>query len=273
MDQPQSTTQFKAILQEAQTKHCILSYLSVWILFSLIYWVEHRQNPRSFQFMSELTENLASERIEVLNQELAQLQEKNKMSEDILKAADHLLAAWSGRTGQIPHGTPLASGGFSVTEGEYTMEADFHSNQHNGKMLTLRYAIFKQGSFLGNIGPAWITLKSLRRQWTYEHFRAVLEKGRPGPLSAEIQDLKIEKDNLDTTPEKAWGFPEFLYFSTIVQATIGFGDIVPNSRLVRMTVVLQSVLGIGISVFWFASLLARTSAVGSPSSRTDKANE
>ena len=41
-------------------------------------------------------------------------------------------------------------------------------------------------------------------------------------------------------------FLDFLYFSTITQSSTGYGDILPNSKLVRMVVTLQIILGLFI---------------------------
>jgi uncharacterized membrane protein len=43
-----------------------------------------------------------------------------------------------------------------------------------------------------------------------------------------------------------WGFWDFIYFSTVIQTTIGLGDILPNSTLVRKLVVLQVIIGYGL---------------------------
>ena len=40
-----------------------------------------------------------------------------------------------------------------------------------------------------------------------------------------------------------WTFTDFLYFSTIIQSTVGLGDIQPNSTKVRAVVILQIMIG------------------------------
>src|ERR1017187_853638 len=45
-----------------------------------------------------------------------------------------------------------------------------------------------------------------------------------------------------------WSYLDFLYFSTITQSTVGYGDILPNSTTVRMFVVAQIVVGYALLV-------------------------
>jgi hypothetical protein len=48
--------------------------------------------------------------------------------------------------------------------------------------------------------------------------------------------------SLSTVSPDIWSFWDFLYFSTVLQTTVGLGDILPNSTMVRKIVVLQLVI-------------------------------
>jgi hypothetical protein len=71
-----------------------------------------------------------------------------------------------------------------------------------------------------------------------------------------LNDLRADADaHLDvaTSPVSSpemWSFWDFLYFSTITQSTVGYGDILPNSTLVRMVVALQVLFGCAIVVLF-----------------------
>lgn len=55
---------------------------------------------------------------------------------------------------------------------------------------------------------------------------------------------------------QVWGIWDFLYFSVVIQTTIGLGDILPNSTLIRKLVILQTVIGYGILIILLNFVLA-----------------
>lgn len=64
---------------------------------------------------------------------------------------------------------------------------------------------------------------------------------------------KLKKDvarleSLSGTGPDIWSYWDFFYFSTIVQTTVGFGDILPNSTPVRMLVSFQIVMGYALLI-------------------------
>ncbi len=63
----------------------------------------------------------------------------------------------------------------------------------------------------------------------------------------EYQDLKDRQNTITTQLRDSnhyLSFWDFLYFSTITQSSTGYGDILPNSRFVRMTVTFQIIAGL-----------------------------
>jgi hypothetical protein len=59
----------------------------------------------------------------------------------------------------------------------------------------------------------------------------------------ENAELESQLGSIDSEEPQIWAFGDFLYFSTITQTTVGYGDILPNSTRVRKLVSIQILLG------------------------------
>ena len=74
-----------------------------------------------------------------------------------------------------------------------------------------------------------------------------LIKDRIPEREKKYQDLKGRQEVVITQLKDSnhyLSFWDFLYFSTITQSSTGYGDILPNSGLVRMIVTIQIILGL-----------------------------
>ena len=69
-------------------------------------------------------------------------------------------------------------------------------------------------------------------------------------LRSEKQTERLSKklSSLLSGDPDPWNYLDFLYFSTITQTTVGYGDILPNSTIVRMCVTAQILIGYFIVV-------------------------
>ncbi len=67
-------------------------------------------------------------------------------------------------------------------------------------------------------------------------------------LTDEMQSVEAKLKTFETDFPNIWSFWDFVYFSTITQTTVGYGDILPNSTLVRKVVCLQIMFGYGLLV-------------------------
>lgn len=74
----------------------------------------------------------------------------------------------------------------------------------------------------------------------------VLEEKQELEQSLSITKASIKKQEI-------FNYCDFFYFSIITSTTIGYGDILPNSTMIRMIVCLQSLISISITIFFLNS--------------------
>lgn len=67
-------------------------------------------------------------------------------------------------------------------------------------------------------------------------------------LGSRVAQLQSELADESELTRHSWRFVDFLYFSTITQMTVGYGDMVPNSSEVRFAVMLQLVVSVGLLI-------------------------
>jgi hypothetical protein len=80
-----------------------------------------------------------------------------------------------------------------------------------------------------------------------EEFELLL-RDRISQLEGEETDIIKVLGTLDAPYTRLWTFVDFLYFSTITQTTVGYGDVLPNSSLIRLIVTAQVIFGYAVLV-------------------------
>jgi hypothetical protein len=88
---------------------------------------------------------------------------------------------------------------------------------------------------------------------------------RSARITAEKSAVLLEEEveTISRSDARVWSFIDFVYFSTVVQTTVGFGDIFPNSTVVRVIVICQLLVGyiilvvlINLSLSWHWTVAA-----------------
>ncbi len=68
------------------------------------------------------------------------------------------------------------------------------------------------------------------------------------PLKKDLQGAEARQIALESPRPTLWRYLDFIYFSTITQSTVGYGDILPNSTAARSIVMAQIVVAYALLV-------------------------
>jgi hypothetical protein len=88
-------------------------------------------------------------------------------------------------------------------------------------------------------------IQTLKNCYDYAMNEVLEEKQELG------QSLSMTKASIKK--QEIFNYCDFIYFSIITSTTIGYGDILPNSTMIRMIVSLQSLISICITIFFLNS--------------------
>lgn len=85
----------------------------------------------------------------------------------------------------------------------------------------------------------------------------IAETISPETIGLKIANKRLVDNDKELTELKSseylrWNFFDFFYFSTITQATVGYGDMLPNATYIRVLVALQTLIGIFITIVMVA---------------------
>lgn len=216
-------------------------FVVVQFLFARIYLSLYRRRRSNFSFNSEILrgqvtqiETRAANRslgIEVLQEALQQL-EMGAIPAEVKYGSQLTLP--SGRRAKITllGGPPAGGPNGCFLE---LFDAD-------GEMLFETRKFDPPGaSFLSAYSNSAHWLKS-DKEWkvavTNALANAVIQRDKEQPRLA----------SLATDEPDAWSFWDFFYFSTVIQTTVGLGDILPNSTVVRMVVAVHVLIGYALLI-------------------------
>jgi len=97
------------------------------------------------------------------------------------------------------------------------------------------------------------TIKTLVEASSEKEVRFILQKWFKATKYEYDEMLRKVQENKSDRAQ--WGFFDFCYFSTVTMATVGYGDMVPNSSWIRLVVMIEAILGVsyitfGITFLW-----------------------
>jgi hypothetical protein len=237
--------------------------------FAAFYMLHYRRDPECFAFVSGLTQVRTREAVQEAEDDLCQDRTvfgSERELRDSLAAGSPIFASERGDAlGR------LETAGWSYRL-ETTRVQDTKDDFHETIFVRIEARAHDSNSnwsreILGvsrhlNIGtdPDDPLLQGLER-----HDGKVLLHLVEARLVPEAQQ-RVAQDSLKLRElvghaRAPWSYWDFVYFSTVTQTTVGFGDILPNSTGVRMLVVVQVLVGVAlIGIFVNLRFLPRPTA-------------
>ena len=237
---------------------CLMAYLAVWAIFGFAYWIVGK-TPENYVVQPEI---LLEHKVHYF------LANREKPSRGLKEAAAGLFAAygeedggiegWGISHGPVPHFT---------TEG-YTGIGEAWAAYYCAKYRDMdadRFAYTVQEGFCSRYFHIEVSLYP----WTGQNPIAIIGLELP----KESFDTKSPPDSLKDLLAASVFYPDgdilifwqaeqeghrlaladFLYFSAVTLATLGYGDIVPNCLLARGLVLLETFLGMTLLAIFASS--------------------
>jgi Ion channel len=215
------------------TSAVFILYFVVIVAFAVVYFRYFIANPSSFSFAASISESQRVNR-------LAELEQSNRRLGNI---GDVLSAVGTKLEGHLDT---------VLYPGEWKMETDQGSLQYlnvansnpHAPSVSACMVVFTKDVEDFQSHHRWISGNRLFRQssTTTSKLQSEIARERRFLASRRENALQLEKSFKAGSP-MIWTFTDFLYFSTIIQSTVGLGDIQPNSTKVRAVVILQIMIG------------------------------
>ena len=210
-----------------------VTYLIIIFVFANVYHFLYRSNPRSFTFNGEM---LRSQSLEFRLTTEASIETRTRQVEYFRFLLNELQQDKS----LLDSGRILTSRVDYIVTSKYSYR--FFQRTYSAGHALASVTIYYVRVF--DLADTELTTQTIRyspedREQVFAVVTELISR-----LENEIQEHQQKLGSLTTDSPLIWTFWDFLYFSTITQTTVGYGDILPNKTIVRMVVVAQIVLGL-----------------------------
>lgn len=216
-------------------------YLVFIFVFAFVYQKLHKSDPHRFAFHSDIVKAKNEELKNTVEQELKTLDANLRLLKKLPEVLEN--------TKQVPPPTnEMGQDGFSFfSDGyEFSFDVSPYADRFGARNIIFYILILgkmeKWGQTKDILAEEHLSTKY---PWPYplEGFKEMTSS-----LISKYEDTINRKrtyiESLNEYTPDYWSYFDFFYFSTITQATVGYGDILPNSTLIRFLVVIQTLLGL-----------------------------
>ena len=218
---------------------CFGSYMALLFIFALIYHGVFRSNPQNFSFNADILRSQVSSFKSSTEQEVVNLRVELAAYKRFANELTQRSEPPDIENGEVTFNLPDYKFTFFIPltgtpeEQQQKQALAVVIHDRNGNEIKREVVALFGGPFFPN-------RISLYRD---------IANGTISTLEASIAENERRLATLGSLTPEVWSFGDFLYFSVITQTTVGYGDILPNSTLVRIIVMLQIVIGLAIVTF------------------------
>jgi hypothetical protein len=215
---------------------CCGGYFVTLAAFAIVYYCVYRSNPQNFSFNADILRSQTSSFKTTAEQELLRLRTKHEANKQL--AFD---LTQRNEVPEINNGELV----FSLPSYKFTFFYALGPPDPNNQILAV--AIHDgDGNEVSRevVAVSGIPLFPSRIDFYKDFANASIST-----LEASIAETERRLSTVESSTPEVWSFWDFVYFSAVTQTTVGYGDILPNSTLVRNIVVAQLILGLVIVTF------------------------
>lgn len=216
----------------------VVGFYSVSItLFAIVYWIAYESNSQNFSFNRDI---FSSQRSKIITEKKVELEKVMDSLKDVEDFSASVSRIRLNRDGNVP---------YLIVNGSSCIEAIMASGKKlqlcglsagNRLMsaavtqLQLDCIACEGGKHRSTYGPATIIpatkaeLETIGKKWMRDLSSTVSMK------ETQLNSFLDQAGSSDI-----WSFPDFIYFSLSVQLGGSFGDIIPNSAMIRLATSFQ----------------------------------
>jgi hypothetical protein len=250
-----------------------IAYLCVLPVFAAIYDDLHRRDPDAFAFASPVAEARAFEVDRSVFAAIGRLTSADNELQRLimsLKSVTSISVSTSSAgdiTVETPHYVVYASPFHSIASADFPItRLRVHDKNHRRKTEEMFIPSVEPDDVIVGV-PQSVETPSDERGAAISYAIATTALQRFTKQRAQYTKRLHRPLN---QRQDQWEYADFLYFSVITQATIGYGDIIPNSRSARMVVMVHVLLSVALltAILAYAAAFIRVPRAPSDSGST-----
>jgi hypothetical protein len=212
-------------------------YSSLIVLFASIYYFVYLHDPTAYAFSSQIEPKQIQGYYTVTYKSLLKECEFLLVLARLYEQPDVGMTAIRDERTEIELPMEKGGGGHAIL---------FCSRYASGMSLVIPYMHVEYKGYQWDLNLTQPTN-------TRDQFRTYVEDCIKTVNQEKEEDFQKLRDALSA--RRQWGFLDFLYFSTVTITTLGYGDIIPNTRIVRMITMSQTFVGVffvayAVSLLW-----------------------